>query len=71
MFWSYDPFGDDRMIYIVKNIALENQDIVYNDGIKKVILYNKGWFKGTERTSYLHGKHRTFQRSGQRSVGVS
>lgn len=26
----YDPFGDDRMIYTIKNIVVENQELVYN-----------------------------------------
>lgn len=38
----YDPFGDDRIIYTIKNIAVENHDLVYNDGITKIILYTKG-----------------------------
>lgn len=38
----YDPFGDDRMIYTVKNIVVENHELVYNDGITKIFLYTKG-----------------------------
>ncbi|MBE5926092.1 MAG: Rpn family recombination-promoting nuclease/putative transposase [Lachnospiraceae bacterium] len=34
----YDPFGDKKMIYTIKNIVEENPDIVYNDGIKTIIL---------------------------------
>lgn len=38
----YDPFGDDRMIYTVKNIVVENHELVYNDGITKIFVYTKG-----------------------------
>ena len=34
----YDPFGKREMIYTIKNIVAENPDIVYNDGIKTIIL---------------------------------
>ena len=44
----YDPFGDDRMIYIVKNIVVENKDLVYNDGITKIFLYTKGTKGGSK-----------------------
>ena len=32
----HDPFGDDRMVYTVKNMVVENPDLVYNDGVTKV-----------------------------------
>ena len=35
----YDPFGDNRMIYTVKNMVAENNQIVYNDGVTKLFLY--------------------------------
>jgi len=38
----YDPFGDDRIIYTVKNKVEENNQIVYNDGVTKIYLYTKG-----------------------------
>ncbi len=43
MIWilPYDPFGDDRMIYTVKNMVVENNQIVYNDGSNKIFLYTK------------------------------
>ncbi len=44
----YDPFGDDRMIYTIKNIVVENHDLVYNDGIIKIILYTKGTKGGSK-----------------------
>lgn len=34
----YDPFGKNKMIYTIKNIVEENPDIVYNDGMKTIIL---------------------------------
>ncbi|MBQ4068856.1 MAG: Rpn family recombination-promoting nuclease/putative transposase [Lachnospiraceae bacterium] len=34
----YDPFGNNKIIYTIKNIVTENPDIVYNDGIKTIIL---------------------------------
>jgi predicted transposase/invertase (TIGR01784 family) len=37
-----DPFGDDRMVYTVKNMVVENPDLVYNDGVTKVFLYTGG-----------------------------
>ena len=44
----YDPFGDDRMIYTIKNMVVENHDLVYNDGITKIILYTKGTKGGSK-----------------------
>ena len=37
-----DPFDDDRMVYTVKNMVVENPNIVYNDGVTKVFLYTGG-----------------------------
>ena len=50
MIWilSYDPFGDDRMIYTVINIVAENNQIVYNDGSIKLFLYTKGTKGGSK-----------------------
>lgn len=44
MIWilPYDPSGDDRMLYTVKNMVVENNELVYNDGILKTFLYTKG-----------------------------
>lgn len=44
----YDPFGDDRMIYTIKNMVVENPNLVYNDGITKIILYTKGTKGGSK-----------------------
>ena len=44
----YDPFGENRMIYTVKNCVVENTHIVYNDGVTKLFLYVGGEFGGNE-----------------------
>ncbi len=49
----YDPFGDNRMIYTVKNIVTENNQIVYNDGVTKLFLYTKGNVGGSQRLKEL------------------
>lgn len=50
MIWilPYDPFGDDRMLYTVKNMVVENKELVYNDGVVKLFLYTKGKRGGSE-----------------------
>ena len=49
----YDPFGDNRMIYTVKNIVAENNQIVYNDGVTKIFLYTKGTKGGSPELKQL------------------
>ncbi len=49
----YDPFGDNRMIYTVKNVVTENQTIVYNDGVKRLFLNAKGQIGGTKKLKAL------------------
>lgn len=44
---------DDRIIYTVKSIVVEKQNIVYNDGITKVILYTKGTKGGSQELKEL------------------
>ena len=39
---SYDPFGDNRMSYSVKNFVTENPQLVYNDGVTTLFLNTKG-----------------------------
>ncbi len=39
---SYDPFGDNRMSYSVKNFVTENPQLVYNDGVTTLYLNTKG-----------------------------
>lgn len=45
----YDPFGDNRMVYIVKNKVEENNQIVYNDSVTKIFLYTKGTIGGSQK----------------------
>ena len=42
MILPYDPFGKKRMVYTVKNQCIEEPDIPYEDGIRKIYLYTKG-----------------------------
>ena len=55
MIWilPYDPFGDGRMIYTVKNMVAENNQIVYNDGSTKLFLYTKGTKGGSKELKDL------------------
>ncbi len=55
MIWilPYDPFGDDRMLYTVKNMVVENNELVYNDGVLKVFLYTKGKNGGSKELKSL------------------
>ena len=45
----YDPFGQNRMLYTVKNFVAEDTQIVYNDGALKLFLYTGGESGGNER----------------------
>ena len=49
----YDPYGDNRMIYTVKNMVVENPSLVYNDGVTRVYLYTEGEIGGTEEIQNL------------------
>ena len=49
----YDPFGDDRMVYTVKNYVAENTHIEYNDGVTKFFLYTKGTKGGSKELKDL------------------
>ena len=49
----YDPFGEGRVIYTIKNIIAENPDIVYNDGMTTMILNAKGKGSGNEELEKL------------------
>lgn len=49
----YDPFGDNRMVYTVKSIVTENNQIVYNDGVTKIFLYTKGKIGGSQELKNL------------------
>jgi predicted transposase/invertase (TIGR01784 family) len=49
----YDPFGDDRMLYTVKNMVVENNHLVYNDGVTKLFLYTHGTKGGSKELKEL------------------
>lgn len=49
----YDPFGEDRMIYTVKNVVAESNHIIYNDGVIKLFLYTKGTKGGSKELKDL------------------
>lgn len=49
----YDPFGEKRMLYTVKNCVVENPQIVYNDGILKIYLNTKGIRGGSKELKDL------------------
>ena len=38
----YDPFGDNRMIYTIRNQCVENPELPYDDGVRTIFLYTKG-----------------------------
>ena len=50
---STDPFKDNRMVYTVKNVVAENNQIVYNDGVTKIFLYTKGTVGGSKELKEL------------------
>lgn len=55
MIWilPYDPFGENRMLYTVKNMVVENNELIYNDGVIKFFLYTKGKIGGSEQLKSL------------------
>lgn len=42
MIMPYDPFGQDHMIYTIKNSCMELPDMPYDDGARTIFLYTKG-----------------------------
>lgn len=50
---TYDPFGDNRMIYTVKNIVTDNPHLEYNDGVTNLFLNTKGETGGSEELKNL------------------
>lgn len=50
---TYDPFGDNRMIYTVKNIVKDNPHLEYNDGVTNLFLNTKGETGGSEELKNL------------------
>lgn len=49
----YDPFGEDCMIYTVKNVVNGNEKLSYNDGETKIFLYTKGTKGGNSKLKEL------------------
>ena len=49
----YDPFGENQMLYTVKNSVEDFPHLVYNDGVKKLFLYTGGELGGTEKLRSL------------------
>lgn len=49
----YDPFGENRMLYTVRNCVEEFPELVYNDGVKKLFLYTGGEMGGTKELKSL------------------
>ena len=49
----YDPFGDNRMIYTVRNLVVENTNLVYNEGVTRIFLYTDGQIGGTDEVRTL------------------
>ena len=49
----YDPFGDNRMVYTVKNMVVENPQLVYNDGVTRIFLYTDGEIGGNDELRAL------------------
>ena len=45
----YDPFGQNRMLYTIKNFVAEDTQIVYNDGAVKLFLYTGGEIGGNDK----------------------
>ncbi len=50
---TYDPFGENRMLYTVKNTVAENHNLVYNDGVTNLFLYTGGSIGGSKDLSSL------------------
>ena len=49
----YDPFGDNRMVYTVKNSVVENHELVYNDSVTRIFLYTDGEIGGNHELQSL------------------
>ena len=49
----YDPFGQNNMLYTVKNSVEEFPELIYNDGVKRLFLYVGGELGGTEKLKEL------------------
>jgi len=55
---TYDPFGDNRMLYTVKNVVTDNPTLKYNDGVTNLFLYTEGTVGGSKELGNLL-KHMT------------
>lgn len=42
MIMPYDPFGQDHMIYTIKNSCVELPEMPYDDGARTIFLYTRG-----------------------------
>lgn len=42
MILPYDPFGKNRMVYTIQNRCVEDEEIVYKDGVTIIYLFTKG-----------------------------
>lgn len=42
MILPYDPFGQDHMVYTIKNNCVELPDMPYDDGARTIFLYTRG-----------------------------
>ncbi len=50
---TYDPFGDNRMLYTIKNKVEENYKLVYNDRVVRYMLYDRGEIGGSKELKAL------------------
>ena len=39
---NYDPFGYDRVKYTIRNMCVEEPEMLYDDGAQTTVLYTKG-----------------------------
>ena len=55
MIWilPYDLCGENRMIYTIKNMVVENPKLVYNDGVEKIFVYTRGTVGGSPKLKEL------------------
>jgi len=42
MILPYDPFGKNRMVYTIQNKCVEDEDVIYKDGVTIIYLFTKG-----------------------------
>ena len=49
----YDPFGQNQMVYTVKNMVEGFEQIEYNDSIRKWFLYTDGVYGGSPKLKKL------------------